>query len=383
MSLSLSAETHQNLWENSSSRLIDASDLIQDCPSELGQGQRRWIQLRQGILLLIHDYELREDTWIESDEPRENYPWLEFGFRMSGCCSSETGPVRGADELFLCVNGLSDEKTQRLSGQRTLQVDIHFTQPALILEVLSHQLDRLPHNVHQVFTAIAEVTDTASISDSLICLYNDVCQNYVDLYLSTTPAIQIALQQLLHCPYHSFTKQLYLESKSLELTALALEQLVEGIADPDPTLCPASSLHPASMLRPDDVERLYHAREILQRNLENPPSLVTLARQVGLNDYKLKSGFRQVFNTTVFGYLRDYRLEQARQLLAERQLSVTEVCNMVGYSSLSAFNAAFRKKFGCNPSVCMKRSQQFLRKAPLPHRISLTSRTAKNSVSSK
>ncbi|MDZ7960171.1 MAG: hypothetical protein RMY34_20195 [Aulosira sp. DedQUE10] len=39
-------------------------------------------------------------------------------------------------------------------------------------------------------------------------------------------------------------------------------------------------------------------------NLEFTPSLITLARIVGLNDYKLKQGFQQVFNTTVFGYLQ-------------------------------------------------------------------------------
>lgn len=351
MSLSLSAEAHHALWESSSSHAIDSFDWIEYCPEILGQGQRRWIQLRQGILLLIHDYELREDVWIGSDEPRENYPWLEVGFRLSGYCSGENGSIRGADELFFCVNGLSDEKTRRLSGDRTLQVDIHFTEPALVLEFLNHRLNCLPHDVQQTFSAIAEVSDTASIPDSLISLYHDVCQQYVDLHLAITPAMQLALQQLLQCPHHSITKQLYLESKSLELVALALEQMVDRLADPEPTL------QPAPPLRSDDVERLYQARNILQRNLENPPSLATLARQVGLNDYKLKSGFRQVFNTTVFGYLRDCRLEQAQQLLAARQMSVTEVCNTVGYASLSSFNAAFRKKFGCNPSVWLKQSQ--------------------------
>jgi len=76
---------------------------------------------------------------------------------------------------------------------------------------------------------------------------------------------------------------------------------------------------------------------------------VELARLAGLNDYKLKAGFRQVFGTTVFGYLRQQRLEQARQLLQAQEISVTEAAATVGYSSQGHFAAAFRKQFGINP----------------------------------
>ncbi len=52
------------------------------------------------------------------------------------------------------------------------------------------------------------------------------------------------------------------------------------------------------------------------RNISNPPSLIELARQVGINECTLKRGFRQIFGNTMFGYLHDYRMEQARQLLS-------------------------------------------------------------------
>ncbi|MBE9189292.1 helix-turn-helix transcriptional regulator [Gloeocapsopsis crepidinum LEGE 06123] len=348
MPVSLSADAHQKLWESHKSQIIDPFDVIQQCPPQLGKGQRRWIHLRQGILLLIHDYELHDHLWLEGEEPREDYPWLEFGFQLSGYCLGENGDIRGADEYFICVNGVSDDTTQRLAGQQTLQVDIHFTQSSIVQEFIADRLDRLPSAIRHLFEALAD-SNTASLPSSFIQLCNDIGQQYADLRLTLTPDMQLALQQLLHCPYHSLTKQLYLESKSLELVALALEQFVEQVADPHPYLRSVQGL------RPDDIERIYQAREILHHNLENPPSLIALARQVGLNDYKLKIGFRQVFKTTVFGYLRNCRLEQARQLLTEQQMSVTEISNAVGYTSLSSFNAAFRKKFGFNPSACLER----------------------------
>lgn len=103
-------------------------------------------------------------------------------------------------------------------------------------------------------------------------------------------------------------------------------------------------------IRPSEIDRLHQAKEILLQDIENPPSLLELAHKVGLNDYKLKSGFRQVFGTTVFGYLHQQRMQQAHHLLQVNELNVTEVANLVGYTSLSAFSTAFKKFYGISPS---------------------------------
>lgn len=78
---------------------------------------------------------------------------------------------------------------------------------------------------------------------------------------------------------------------------------------------------------------------------------MTLARQVNLNDYKLKVGFKSVFGTTVFGCLHQHRMETAQQLLSQGHLNVKEVAQQVGYASQSRFAAAFRKQFGLNPKA--------------------------------
>ena len=103
-------------------------------------------------------------------------------------------------------------------------------------------------------------------------------------------------------------------------------------------------------LRSADIERIHEAKDILISNMQNPPSLFDLARQVGLNDYKLKIGFRQVFGTTVFGYLRECRMERARLLFEERKLNVAEVAFAIGYTHLGHFADSFKKQFGIKPS---------------------------------
>ena len=103
-------------------------------------------------------------------------------------------------------------------------------------------------------------------------------------------------------------------------------------------------------LKKNDVERIYQARDILIKDITNPPSLIELAKQVELNDRKLKQGFRQIFGTTVFGYLHDYRLEKACQFLMEGRMNVAQVSYAVGFANRGYFAAVFRKKFGMNPS---------------------------------
>lgn len=133
---------------------------------------------------------------------------------------------------------------------------------------------------------------------------------------------------------------MYLEGKTLELLSLQLAQWLESEKQCVQT-CPPQS---------DEIERLHYARELLLQDLSNPLTLVELARQAGLNDFKLKRGFRQLFGTTVFGCLQTHRMELAKQLLAEGNLSIAAIAHQVGYASQSRFCDAFKRQFDMIPS---------------------------------
>ena len=151
--------------------------------------------------------------------------------------------------------------------------------------------------------------------------------------------MQLAVQQILQCPYQGMTKRIYFESKVWELAALMIDQEVQI----------NQGKLKMNAIKPSEVDCIYDAKEILLQHLHNPPSLIQLSRQVRLNDRKLKQGFKQVFGTTVFGYLHNHRMELAQKLLIERNMNVTEVARTVGYASLPSFSYAFYKKFGVNP----------------------------------
>jgi AraC-like DNA-binding protein len=105
------------------------------------------------------------------------------------------------------------------------------------------------------------------------------------------------------------------------------------------------------------VEKIARACEILRKEMSEPPGARELARRVGLNHNQLVQGFREMFDLGPFEYLRNIRLEKARDLIAGHECNVTEAAFSVGYSSLSHFTKSFREKFGINPKALAKESE--------------------------
>jgi AraC-like DNA-binding protein len=156
--------------------------------------------------------------------------------------------------------------------------------------------------------------------------------------LSITPRIRILLYELLNCPYSGHYKRMFLEAKVVELLMLQLEQ------------CEQESASPAQLkIKEADIEKMHRAREIILKNVENPFSLVELAHQVGTNEYYLKKHFKEVFGTTVFGYLNTYRMEQAKQMLLQGDKKIGDIASALGYKYAAHFTSAFKKHFGYLP----------------------------------
>ncbi len=103
----------------------------------------------------------------------------------------------------------------------------------------------------------------------------------------------------------------------------------------------------------DNVQRIKNARNILIDQLDNAPSLSELAKEIGMNEYNLKIGFKNVYGLPPFKYLQEYRLNYSKKLLGEGQWQVAEIADQIGYKSSSHFIEAFRKKFGNTPKKFM------------------------------
>ncbi|MEO8398573.1 MAG: AraC family transcriptional regulator [Ignavibacteriaceae bacterium] len=61
-------------------------------------------------------------------------------------------------------------------------------------------------------------------------------------------------------------------------------------------------------------------------------TLLDLSRKVGLNDFKLKKGFRELLGTTVFSYLNELKMDYAKQLLLDKKKTIYETSMVMGFS---------------------------------------------------
>lgn len=148
--------------------------------------------------------------------------------------------------------------------------------------------------------------------------------------------------------YSGKLKKLYLESKVIELLLLQTQ---------DSQLVPFSV---GGKLHARDVEAICFVKKILDQNLEENRSIAQLALSVGINQTKLKQGFKELFGETVFGYLTKIRMQKAEELLLEGKLSVSEIATLVGYQHAQHFTAAFKKMKDYLPSDVRYRRLDFL-----------------------
>lgn len=91
--------------------------------------------------------------------------------------------------------------------------------------------------------------------------------------------------------------------------------------------------------------------------ITTPPTLSEVARSVGLNEYKLKRGFKETFGTTVFSYLTEQRLESAKRLLLDTDKTASEVGFELGYATAQHFHHAFKNRFGVTPNSMRRKSE--------------------------
>ena len=96
-------------------------------------------------------------------------------------------------------------------------------------------------------------------------------------------------------------------------------------------------------------DRVARTKELLARDLADPPTLEVLGQEVGCSSFYLSRIFSREVGLTIPQYLRNLRMERAAELLRTGRYNVTEAATEVGYSSLSHFSKAFCETIGCCP----------------------------------
>lgn len=300
---------------------LDELDVYSELPEYLGRGCTRATELQPGIWFEWADWEFRQECWVKWPDHEhlvQQMVWLAVG---EGC-GNDVYPSYSIHRSYLSGSGIAPGYTERYGrSQRQVFVSIH-----LLPEVFADFFVDLP-GAHEALLKVLVKQDEGKVS----------------FFPPVTAAMRRLAQQMIRMPLQGELRRLDLQEKVFELLNLQLQPLLA-----DARLC-----HLVPGCKTESLARIYHARELLVSRLNNPPALSELASLVGTSDRTLRRGFRDLFGTTIVGFLMQQRLLQAKQMLRERQCTVAEAANCVGYSHFGHFAAAFKRQFGITPSECL------------------------------
>ena len=261
----------------------------------------------------------QNDTDEVTREVREiNSSFIQFHFCMKG----------QGDFLFNTGNYVFNVKEEHsillYNPQRDLPIDLKLQPNTWIIGVVISI-----KKFHSLFSQDADHIHFLSPENSTKKYYDNGNIN---------PSMAVVLSQILSSNIHESMKTLYLKGKVYELLSLYFNKN----EDTDIEQCPF-------LIDEDKVRKIRLAKEIILKNMFEPPSLQELSEEIGLSLNKLKEGFKQLYGDTVFGYLLNHKMEEARRMLTSTNYNVNEVGLRIGYSTSSHFIAAFKKKYGTTP----------------------------------
>ncbi len=260
----------------------------------------------------------------------------------------ETGQpyrLQTARRGLVCIQVTINGTYTRLVGDRTDLVS-----PALI------QITNAPYSVvdAQAGTRLRGVliacerqhlTEKFGLNvDSVPAAYRAIFTSDVGLVdplrLPNLPSTISIVDQLITCRFSEPLKSLYLKAKTIELICDIVSQL---------NMMPAQG-HARFRVLQSKAEAIESAASIYRREIHRPPTIEQLAARVGLNRNDLTNGFREAFGVTPHNYGIMVRMEQARGLLREGSLSISEIARRVGFEGYSSFSRAYQARFGHGPS---------------------------------
>lgn len=141
-------------------------------------------------------------------------------------------------------------------------------------------------------------------------------------------------------PKEDFLRRIFFEGSAFKVLTLQILQYQDDLEMP----------HNKTILRKFEINLIREASAIIDNQILDFKTVSALAKQVGLNANKLQEGFKDLYDTTVNGYVLNRRLDLANNLLKSSEYSVSEIVYIIGLSSKSYFSKIFKDKYGISPS---------------------------------
>lgn len=144
--------------------------------------------------------------------------------------------------------------------------------------------------------------------------------------------------------YSGFLRNIYLESKALQMLVIQIAQFQDDEADDKLP----------QILRKSDIQKVDYVAKRIQGDLGTNLTVEALAKEAGTNVNKLQEGFKYVYNLTVNKYIQHKKLEAAKEMLMNSEKNISEIVVAIGLNNRSYFSKIFKEKYGVNPKYFLK-----------------------------
>jgi AraC family transcriptional activator of pyochelin receptor len=118
--------------------------------------------------------------------------------------------------------------------------------------------------------------------------------------------------------------------------------------------------HPIERTKLYDVPAIELAKSLIEKDPVNHLNIPILADRAGINEFKLKQGFRELFQTSPYQYRLQLCLMKAKQLLEETDDTIDQIASKVGFETYNGFSTAFKKAFHIAPTEYRNRQEEVL-----------------------
>ena len=140
--------------------------------------------------------------------------------------------------------------------------------------------------------------------------------------------------------FSDFLRAIKLESKALEILAVQIDQYADDL----------KLNKNQSVIRKKEIEKIVELTEEISKDLSVSKTVQQLADSIGININKLQEGFKYLYNDTVNNYIQSLRVERAKDLLINSELSIGEITEKIGLSNPSYFSKIFKEKYKITPN---------------------------------
>lgn len=284
-------------------------------PLEIGTDYMEKIHIQDGLLFLKTDYNIEKPIFLEA---KQNERKLVITISIKGNATyinNNDKKIIPFKEGFTTISLFEDTEGFREFNDKQIK---------------------------QICLILNESFLKRNFKESLVekYFYNKQNLQLLDFNLTSIES-QFILNDILNCKLLGELGIIYKQGKILELLFLEISKLGEN----------------EKIISLDDYDKnaILKAKEILLDNIQNPPSIVTLAKMVHISEVKLKKGFKQLYKASPYQLLLTHKMHLSKEMLLHGEYNINEVALRVGYKFASNFTNAFFKEFKIRPKDILKK----------------------------